>query len=157
MILNRNAVVDVRDFLALAWGERFPLHSARLVSELHFDDALSCRLNNSSGHNMREIDDDSGRLSLHAIGFAFDINPELNPCIVKDDALRETHRLPPYGRYNPQTRGTLTPDSPLVELMNDRGWDWGGVWTTPKDYQHFQKRRDLLPVHLQPYVKAKSS
>ncbi len=35
--------------------------------------------------------------------------------------------------------GTFTADHPIVRAFLQLGWDWGGNWTSPKDYQHFEK------------------
>ena len=34
--------------------------------------------------------------------------------------------------------GLLRADSPAVRVFTDRGWRWGGAWTDPVDYQHFE-------------------
>jgi poly-gamma-glutamate synthesis protein (capsule biosynthesis protein) len=28
-------------------------------------------------------------------------------------------------------------DDPVVRAFESIGWDWGGYWTSLKDYQHF--------------------
>ena len=28
-------------------------------------------------------------------------------------------------------------DSVVVKAFRDVGWEWGGDWSSPKDYQHF--------------------
>ncbi|MBV9352508.1 MAG: M15 family metallopeptidase, partial [Mycobacterium sp.] len=27
---------------------------------------------------------------------------------------------------------------PAVHVFTDRGWQWGGYWRSPIDYQHFE-------------------
>lgn len=50
---------------------------------------------------------------------------------------------PPGATYDPSKPGTLTKEHPLVKLMEQRGWTWGGNWTLEADevidYQHFEK------------------
>ena len=72
------------------------------------------------------------KLSKHALGLAIDINPLYNPYvkgnIVKPEAGRK------YAK-NPQIKkGDL-----IYRLFKQRGFRWGGVWRTLKDYQHFEK------------------
>ena len=35
--------------------------------------------------------------------------------------------------------GLLHGADPTVHVFTDRGWRWGGYWTTPIDYQHFER------------------
>ena len=56
--------------------------------------------------------------------------------------MKEVFRAPENGVYDPSAKGTLTSDHPLVLLMKELGWEWGGDWTPEtgrEDYQHFQK------------------
>jgi hypothetical protein len=36
-----------------------------------------------------------------------------------------------------RTRGLIRADDPVVRAFESIGWDWGGYWTSLKDYQHF--------------------
>jgi peptidoglycan L-alanyl-D-glutamate endopeptidase CwlK len=47
--------------------------------------------------------------------------------------------LPHGAKYDPGVAGTFTVDHPIVRAFLQLGWDWGGNWTSPKDYQHFEK------------------
>ncbi len=33
--------------------------------------------------------------------------------------------------------GMITPDGPVVAAFRSIGWEWGGEWSSLKDYQHF--------------------
>ena len=35
--------------------------------------------------------------------------------------------------------GMVTSDGPVVSAFRDIGWEWGGDWTSLKDYQHFSE------------------
>lgn len=147
VIVHRLIANDVRAFFKLAFTLRFPIHRVIPVSNFGWCDETSCAANNSSGHNMRFLDD--GRMSKHGIGCAFDINPYQNPCFVLDSVtLEQQCTIPPSGIYVPGAAGTLHKGHPLVELMLEFGWAWGGNWTFPKDYQHFQ----IVPHELAHYV-----
>lgn len=54
-------------------------------------------------------------LSIHAWGLAIDLNWAKNPVGKQGD-------MPHY----------------VVTLFKQYGFDWGGVWTRPKDFMHFQ-------------------
>ena len=34
-------------------------------------------------------------------------------------------------------QGLITADSVPVRAFREAGWEWGGDWSSPKDYQHF--------------------
>jgi hypothetical protein len=149
IIVHSRVANDVRLFFKTAYELRFPIHSVITVDHFDWDDAVSCANNNSSGFNMRYLSD--GRMSKHGIGCAFDINPMQNPCFVLDDrspTLDLLRVIPENGVYRPGSAGNLQKGHPLVDLMIGLGWSWGGEWTFPKDYQHFQ----IVPPELAHYV-----
>jgi hypothetical protein len=47
--------------------------------------------------------------------------------------------LPPGSKYDPSAAGTFTADNAIVKTFIRLGWAWGGNWTSPRDYQHFEK------------------
>jgi peptidoglycan LD-endopeptidase CwlK len=138
LVIDADLVSDIKRVFALALKERFPVYSVIPISDKRFrkenrwDDELSMEANNTSAFNYREITG-GGRLSNHAYGRAVDINTFLNP-YVKGDIV-----LPRGATYNPKVEGTFTADSPVVREFLRLGWAWGGNWTSPRDYQHFEK------------------
>lgn len=62
-----------------------------------------------------KLQDPSKSLSIHSWGLAVDINWKINKV---------------------GTRGTMPLD--VVSLFKQYGFNWGGVWTHPKDPMHFQ-------------------
>lgn len=153
IIVHQLVLPDVRQFFSLAFRLRFPIHSVRTVNEFGWDEIATNLANNSSGQNMRNIVGTTGllnKLSKHAIGCAFDINPVQNPYYVLDEQTLELQQvIPSNARYVPGSPGTLHNGHPLVRLMIERGWAWGGNWTFPVDYQHFQ----IVPPELASWVK----
>ncbi|MGE2832604.1 M15 family metallopeptidase [Mycobacterium sp. SMC-4] len=115
----------------------FPIEKMRTADHYpNADDELSMRDNNTSAFNCRDIPG-TGNWSLHAYGRAIDINPKLNPYIDR----RGTHEPANSGPWVDRTRtdpGMLHDGDPAVRTFTDRGWQWGGHWTTPLDYQHFE-------------------
>lgn len=63
-------------------------------------------------------------LSQHSFGCAIDINASYNPNVVSGDP------------RNPLSPYTITPA--VAEIFKKYGWDWGGNWTSNKDYMHFE-------------------
>jgi peptidoglycan LD-endopeptidase CwlK len=141
--MHETCIPDVDAFFTQARDMEFPIEKVIPISAPRYawDDEVSCADNNSSGFNYRFIRGTT-RLSNHARGLAFDINPRQNIYIHHDAQGTETYRFPTGCAYNPMAPGTLTKDHPLVILMKERGWVWGGDWAPrdgPVDYQHFEK------------------
>jgi hypothetical protein len=92
--------------------------------------------NNTSAFNFRRITN-STTISKHGYGVAIDINPIQNPYI------RGETILPPAGEeYLDRSNirmGMITKGDICYQAFISRGWKWGGDWSTPKDYQHFEK------------------
>lgn len=147
IVVDRDLARDVNDLFEEIFKDGFPIASAIPVADLQFewDDDRSMRANNTSGFNYRPITGEARvsvgagtpvaapRLSAHALGRAIDINPLLNPYI-KGDVVK-----PESAAYDPAIVGTIIADSFIVQFLKERGWAWGGDWTSLKDYQHFEK------------------
>ncbi|MDT5155732.1 MAG: peptidoglycan LD-endopeptidase CwlK [Acidobacteriota bacterium] len=138
LVIDEELTGDIKQVFALALKERFPIYSVIPISDKRFrkenrwDDELSMEADNTSSFNYREVTG-GGRLSNHAYGRAIDINTFLNPYI-KGDLI-----LPRGATYDPKIDGTFTANNPIVLEFLRLGWAWGGNWTNPKDYQHFEK------------------
>ena len=134
IVVHRDLIEDVQDLFAEMLRRRFPLTSVIPASDPRFawDDAKLMAANDTSGFNYRAIAG-TDRLSYHAYGRAIDINPALNPYV------RNGRIEPPGATYDLARPGTIGPDSFIVAFLEARGWTWGGRWTEPVDYQHFQK------------------
>ncbi|WP_198965608.1 M15 family metallopeptidase [Mycobacterium shottsii] len=101
------------------------------------DDQLSTQ-DNTSTLNCRAITG-PGQSSPHAFGnraktyidAAGVFQPKNEPAC--PDRGRSDAGLPPKG-------------DPAVPAFADHGWRWGGAWTTPIGYQHFERRfqRDIV-------------
>jgi hypothetical protein len=138
LVIDKDLVKEIKKVFKIALQEHFPIYSVIPISARRFrkdgrwDDDLSMAANNTSGFNYREITG-GGRLSNHAYGRAIDINTFLNPYI------KNRIVLPPGAKYDASVPGTLTRDHPIVKAFLELGWAWGGNWTSPLDYQHFEK------------------
>jgi peptidoglycan L-alanyl-D-glutamate endopeptidase CwlK len=134
VVIDRELADDIKELFERMFREKFSLQSVIPVSDVRFgwDDEQSMRANNTSAFNYRAIAG-VAKLSNHARGRAIDINPFLNPEI-RGGVVR-----PQGAAYDPSRRGTITADSFIVSFLKERGWTWGGDWTSLKDYQHFEK------------------
>jgi peptidoglycan LD-endopeptidase CwlK len=141
IVIHATLAADVQSFFDLALAIQFPITSVIPIADARFlwNDRISCDRNNTSGYNFRSITGNPKKLSAHAAGLAFDVNPLQNVYLKYDDQGQEACRIPAHGSYNPNAPGTLTELHPLVQHLKERDWTWGGDWNNPKDYQHFEK------------------
>lgn len=142
MILDRIAekVLDIFDNLYLL---KFPIARMELMENFNYDDDLAMEENNTSAFNYRFIKD-SSTLSIHSYGLAIDINPLQNPCIISKN--NDEQLITPSKGVNYLDRSYERPG--MVEKINSlfakHGFTWGGSWTNPIDYHHFQIDRNKI-------------
>jgi hypothetical protein len=139
LVIDERLVKDIREVFRVALRTKFPINSVIPVSHSRFykdgtwnGDGQSMLSNNTSAFNYRRATA-SKQLSMHAYGFAIDINPVQNPYIKRKVV------LPPSAVYDVRKPGTLAYNYPLVKTFIRLGWTWGGNWKSLKDYQHFEK------------------
>jgi len=139
VVIDRRLANDIREVFQVALAAKFPIKSVIPISHDRFfrdgewnSDGQSMMQNNTSGFNYRNATG-AKVLSMHAYGYAIDINPLQNPYI------KGRKTLPPGAVYMPGRPGTLTRNSSVVKTFKRLGWVWGGEWKSLKDYQHFEK------------------
>ena len=138
LIVREDVVPDVIAIFEQLYRLGFPIEKIRTVDRYPAaDDELSMEDNNTSAFNCRGIPG-SDRWSQHAYGRAIDLNPLQNPCIYSGGTF-EPHNAAAYLDRRRTDPGLLHDGDPAVHAFTDRGWRWGGHWTTPIDYQHFER------------------
>jgi hypothetical protein len=138
---HARAIVEVFEKLyAAAW----PIKQMRLVDDFGGDDDRSMAANNTSAYNCRPVAG-SDSWSQHAYGAAIDLNPVHNPYV------QGTAIAPPAGRRFAAVDRSPGADGPpgaihaadvVVGAFAAIGWEWGGNWSSAKDYQHFSASGD---------------
>jgi poly-gamma-glutamate synthesis protein (capsule biosynthesis protein) len=119
------------------YAAKFPIQRMKLVSDYGGDDERSMAANNTSAFNCRTVAG-TDRWSQHSFGAAIDLNPVQNPYVTEAEVsprAGEPFALPRARRAG--VKGLITADSVVVRAFREAGWEWGGDWTSPKDYQHF--------------------
>lgn len=138
LIVNEDLAADVIAIFGQLLALHYPIDKIRTVDNYpDADDELSMEDNNTSAFNCRDIPG-TGHWSQHAFGRAIDLNPLLNPEIDRTGAI-QPKTAAPYVDRNRTDPGILHAGDPVVRVFTDRGWRWGGDWTTPLDYQHFER------------------
>ncbi len=133
-----NAAV-ARDMLVIfnvLYQAKYGLTEVSLVDNYNAEDRPSMSANNTSCFNFRVIAG-SSKLSNHALGLAIDVNPKLNPYVQGDYVSPKNAYA-----YADRTRdfpGKIDANDLAYQLFLSYGWEWGGIWTSAQDYQHFEK------------------
>jgi hypothetical protein len=136
LIVNAKAVAPLTRVFARLYAARFPLRRLRPIDAYGGSDERSLEADNTAAFNCRyAVASGPRRWSVHAFGFAVDVDPVENPYLQGGRVHPRTGRA--YldrSRYRPgmAVRGGL-----LVRAFAKVGWQWGGRWTGSPDYQHF--------------------
>lgn len=133
LVVRRELAAELAEIFALMEALRFPVAQVTPIVRYHWSDEASMAADNSSAFNYRLIAGTT-RLSLHAEGRAIDINPRENPAIYPDGRV-----APPGAVWRPESPGTFSANTPVVQAFLARGWRWGGHFTHIRDYHHFEK------------------
>lgn len=146
IVLDAVALSVCRIFRQLL-DRKFPVHRVTPIDDFDADDEASVLANNTSALCVRHIQNTSTP-SVHSYGAAIDINPLFNPYIdpprnpgglvtLRDDKLDYLQRTPP--------RPGMV--EPIVDIFHQNGFFvWGGHWSWPLDYHHFQTTRAMAKV-----------
>jgi len=129
---------EVLDIFREIYEGGFPIHSIQLIDYFDASDYLSMAANNSHAFNFRYIAGTT-TISRHGFGIAIDINPIQNPYI-RGDTIWPAAGVDYVDRTNVRP-GMIIPGDVVYTAFISRGWTWGGYWTRPRDYHHFERRR----------------
>lgn len=113
----------------------FKIRRMRLVDAYGADDHRSMAADNTSAFNCRFVSGTS-RWSEHAYGHAIDVNPVENPYADSDGYVSPPAGAP-YRDRKQRAKGLIHRGGNVVRAFAAIGWEWGGNWSWPKDYQHF--------------------
>ena len=132
IVIHKKLSAEIKEIFDELFAKRFPIEKVVPIVKYNWNDETSMRDNNTSAFNYRFIAG-TEKLSNHSFGTAVDINPFQNPYVVGNKI------MPKGSEYNKEAKGTILPNSIVVKIFKEKGWEWGGEWKTRKDYQHFEK------------------
>lgn len=145
LIVNADIADDVLAIFRELLDAEYEIQSMYLVDNYWTGDATetdtaSIEENNSSAFNYREATG-GGKLSNHALGRAIDINPQQNPYIVyRDGEWHWVHEnATPYIDRTSGDPHVICAGDICYNIFAKYGFDWGGEWENPVDYQHFAR------------------
>ena len=140
MIVNKQIADRVATILRQLFDAKYPIQRMLLPDVYDADDETQMRDNNSSSFCYRAIAGTT-KLSKHARGLAIDINTLYNP-YYKDRADGTRFIQPATAEaYCDRTWDfpyKIDHDDLCFRLFTEAGFEWGGDWTSCKDFQHFE-------------------
>jgi hypothetical protein len=146
IIVHQKIIQHIINIFKILYENEFPI--AKILPAHHYNnDEESMLDNNTSGYFCRYIAD-SNKFSTHAFGLAIDINPLQNPYILNNNPSNGQIKIYPKSANLFVNRNILLPgmvenklknqNITIVELFKQYGFQWGGDWSYPVDYHHFQ-------------------
>lgn len=141
-IADGELVVHVDQVKSIIWVMRrlfqqeFPIHRMTPIDQFDGDDAASMAANNTSAFNCREVGSQTGVWSQHAFGTAIDVNPVQNPYVPSSGPVEPSEGAAFLDRSISEP-GMIRDNDEVVKAFAEIGWEWGGSWSSSKDYQHF--------------------
>ena len=140
MVCNRIIASRLVTIFRQLYEARYPIGQMVLPDVYDADDERQMQANNTSCFCYRQVAG-SQKLSKHARGLAVDLNPLYNPYFrVRADGTRFVQPSTAL-RYCDRRRSfpcKITRSDLACRLFRQHGFEWGGDWTTCKDYQHFE-------------------
>jgi len=140
MIVNKQIAECVARILRQLFDAKYPIQRMLLPDVYDADDETQMRDNNSSCFCYRNIAG-SANLSKHARGLAVDINTLYNPYYKgRDDGTRfiQPATAADYCDRTWDFPYKIDHDDLCFRLFTEAGFEWGGDWTSCKDFQHFE-------------------
>ena len=145
LVVNAALAEEVLDIFAELFDIQYPIECMKLVDYFGADDFESIEANNTSAFNYRPSTAGGG-LSKHALGRAIDINPQINPYVNSSGTGSHANASQYWSRDVSQWTSAVAkaayigPGTEIYNIfVNKYGWEWGGSWSSYRDYQHFQK------------------
>lgn len=137
LIVHKDVAEEVLEIFKELYENKYYIEKMKLIDDYNASDDASMADNNTSSFCYRQITGGS-QLSRHSYGLAIDINPLYNPYVHGNQI------LPPQGEAyvdrSQYIKGMIMKDDLCYKAFVKRGWEWGGDWATPLDYQHFEKK-----------------
>lgn len=141
LICNKSIAQDLLEIFQELYDNQYPIEKMVLIDEYNADDESSMRDNNSSCFCYRTIAGQK-KISKHGYGIAIDINPLYNPYVkVRDDGSKfiQPSTAGEYADRNKDYPMKIDRNDLAYKVFTKHGFEWGGDWTSLKDYQHFEK------------------
>ena len=146
MIVNVDIQEDVLNIFKELFNNKYEINSMKLIDDywiLGTDgnkaDNNSIEENNTSCFCYRQVTGGES-VSNHGYGRAIDINPQQNPYVENGENSHRNADEYVNNRYVGEPHVIVASDEDICySIFTKYGFTWGGNWTNPIDYQHFEK------------------
>ncbi len=138
LVVHRDQAEKVLRAMSRLFELDFPIERMELVDVFGADDDRSTAANNTSAFNCREVENSPGVWSQHSFGRAIDINPVQNPYLPRSGPIDPPAGAAFTNRADARP-GMILSGGAVVRTFANIGWEWGGNWSSSKDYQHFSE------------------
>lgn len=142
MVVNATAAEDLLWVFERLFEAEFPIKRvglAREFKESRLEEDPHTRRSVTASFNCRVVVTPAGAgttFSQHSYGLAVDINPVQNPYVSSDGWVRNRFARP-YVDRSRDLIGMIHDSDLVVRSFAAIGWEWGGRWSSGKDYMHF--------------------
>ena len=136
MVVHESVAESVLEIFTQLYDAQYGIALMVLIDDFDADDTASMEANNASAFNHRLIAG-TNSLSKHALGIAIDINPIQNPWVRGNAVQPESGR--PYVDRSLRLPHMIDHDDLAFQLFTAAGFMWGGDWTNPRDFHHFEQ------------------
>jgi hypothetical protein len=142
MVANASVAEDVLSVFERLFEGEFPIKRvglAREFKESRLEEDPHTRRSVTASFNCRVVVTPAGAgttFSQHSYGLAVDINPVQNPYVSSDGWVRNRFARP-YVDRSRDLIGMIHEGDLVVRSFAAIGWEWGGRWSSGKDYMHF--------------------
>jgi len=134
IIVNTGVAEDVVEVFRQLYEARFPIEQMRVTRLEEVDDHPTGDFNETGSFVCRPAVG-STNWSYHAYGLAIDVNPFHNPYVKGDLVIPELASA--YVDRDDVRTGMIFRGDVVTEAFADIGWEWGGDWSSLKDWMHF--------------------
>jgi len=135
LVVAASVADDVVSVFRRLFRAGFPIEEMRLPTTADLEAAPTGDGNDTAALVCRPTRGQTSGFSAHAYGTAIDVNPFMNPYQRGDVVLPE--RASAYLDRADRRPGMIEPGDVVTRAFARIGWQWGGDYTSLKDYQHF--------------------
>lgn len=147
LIVNAAIADDVLNIFKELYDAEYEIQSMQLVDDFWTGDGDSSD-SNSIDHNNTSafcyrMATGGANLSNHAYGRAIDLNPQQNPYVWYDSNGQARWSHENANSYIDRSCGdphVIVQGDTCYNIFTKYGFSWGGLWGSPVDYQHFEKK-----------------
>jgi hypothetical protein len=137
LVVHRDVAEKIAGVFRRLYEVSYPIRRMRLVDYYGAVDKASMADDNTSAFNCRWRAGQPGVWSQHAYGRAIDVNPRENPYVWSGGVSPANGAT--YADRSNRRKGMIYHGDAVWWAFRNRGWEWGGDWSSVKDYQHFSR------------------